>query len=95
MRRRWLVWLALLFALAQLLGVAGAVFGLPLIGRLAPGPAVVIGLMVADLVLMSVFAGWVVWGSVSTPLVRLSREVQRIADGDYHHRIGDTDRVEL
>ncbi len=93
--RRLVVRLALLFALAQLLLLAALASGLPLPRGLRPGPAAMIALMVVDLVILSVFAGWMIWGSISAPLVRLSRDVQRIADGDYHHRIGKTGRIEL
>jgi C4-dicarboxylate-specific signal transduction histidine kinase len=94
-RRRILVRLALLFAAIQLAIVVGISMSVPGLRWIAPGPGPIIAMMVLDLVLLSVFAGWIMWGSVSAPLMRLSEDVQRIADGDYHHRIGETSRVEL
>lgn len=94
-RRRLLLRLALVFAIGQLAVVAGVAFGVPWMQFLSTGPATLIGLMVMDLVILSVFAGWIMWGSVSTPLLDLSQDVLRIANGDYHHRIGETTRVEL
>jgi len=94
-RRRLIVRLALVFAALQLAAFVGVVIGVPALQGVVPGPSAVVGVMVLDLLLLSVFAGWIVWGSVSDPLRSLSGDVQRIADGDYHHRIGETKRVEL
>lgn len=90
--RRLVVRLALLFAAIQIVVLVAL--------QLSPAdlrawPGLLIGLMAVDLVLLSVFAGWIIWGSVSGPLLELSSEVQRIAEGDYHYRIGETDRPEL
>ena len=94
-RRRLIVRLALAFALLQIVAVAVLAIDAPAIQRYAPGPIPIFGLMVVDLIILSVFAGWLMWGSVSAPLRDLSSEVQRIAEGDYHHRIGETGRPEL
>ena len=94
-RRQLVVRLALAFALLQLLVVLALASDAPGLERFIPGPTPIIVLMVADLIILSVFAGWLIWGSVSAPLRELSSEVQRIADGDYHHRIAKTDRPEL
>ena len=94
-RRRLIVRVAVVFAGLQVVVFVGVASGLPMFDRLVPGPGAVVAMMVVDILLLSVFAGWIVWGSVSEPLRSLSRDVQRIADGDYHHRIGETKRVEL
>jgi len=93
--RRLLVRLALLFAVGQVIAVLGVVFALPAMRSPTAGPFMVMGLVAVDLVILVVFSGWIIKGSVSSPLQKLSAEVLRISDGDYHHRIGDTHRPEL
>ena len=93
--RRSLVRLALLFAVVQLIAVAGVVFALPAMRSLSLGPALITALIVVDLVVLSVIAGSIIRGSVSAPLTRLLQDVQRIAEGDLHHRLGETHRPEL
>jgi two-component system NtrC family sensor kinase len=94
-RRRLIVRIALVFAALQVAVFIGVALGVPTLERLVPGPGGIVAMMIVDVLLLSVFAGWIVWGSVSEPLRSLSSDVQRIADGDYHHRIGGTKRVEL
>ena len=93
--RRPLVRLALLFAVMQLIALAGVVFALPAMRSLSLGPALIIALIVVDLVGLSVIAGGILHGSVSVPLSRLLQDVRRIAEGDLHHRVGETCRPEL
>ncbi len=93
--RRLLVRLALVFAMVQLLSVIGVVFALPAMRSLTAGPVLIIVLVGLDLGILVVFAGWIIQGSVSVPIERLSADVHRIADGDYHYRIGTTHRIEL
>ncbi|MDA0330211.1 MAG: ATP-binding protein [Gemmatimonadetes bacterium] len=93
--RRLLVRLALLFALGQVIAVLGVLFALPAMKTISTGPVLIIGLVFADLVILAVFSGWIIQGSVTSPLERLSADVHRIADGDFHHRIGDLHRDEL
>jgi C4-dicarboxylate-specific signal transduction histidine kinase len=90
-----LVLLALLFALAQLIAAASVLYALPALRALALGPVVVTLLLAADVGLLALFASWVIRGSLVEPVQRLAADVQRIADGDYHHRVGDTHRTEL
>ena len=93
--RRVLVRLALLFAVAQLVAAAGVLFALPelLAGWLG---AVLLGLLgVVDLALLVIFAGWINRGSLGGPTQALAADVQRIADGDYHHRVGEPHGIEL
>jgi two-component system NtrC family sensor kinase len=93
--RRLLVRLALLFALAQLLSAAGVLLALPAL-RLQPfGALVLAALVIVDLVLLVVVAGWIIRGSLGGSVQRLADDVHRIADGDYHHRVGDPHRAEL
>ncbi len=87
--------LALLFAVGQAIAVLGVVFALPAMRAPTAGPLLVLGLAAVDLAILVVFSGWIIRGSVSSPLQKLSTEVLRIADGDYHHRISDTHRAEL
>jgi len=93
--RRLLVRLALLFALAQLIAGAGVLFALPALRTQWLG-AVLLGLLgLVDLALLAIIAGWIIRGSIGGPTERLTADVHRIADGDYHHRVGDPNRVEL
>lgn len=93
--RRLIVRLALIFAVAQAVAVAGVLLTLPPMQERAVVPAVVLTLLAVDLGLLVVLSGWIIQGSVSSPLDRLAADVQRIADGDYHHRIGELRRAEL
>lgn len=93
--RRLIVRLALLFATVQAIAIAGALLALPAIRETPGGAILVVILLLFNLTLLVVFSGWLVQGAVSMPLDRLSSDVHRIADGDYHHRVGDTNRAEL
>jgi hypothetical protein len=93
--RRLLVRLALLFAVAQLIAAASVLVALPALRAHPLGTALLVVLAVVDLALLAVFAGWIIRGSLASPVQRLASDVQRIADGDYHHRVGDTHRAEL
>jgi len=93
--RRLIVRLALLFAVVQAIAVAASLLALPAIQERTAAPALVVALLVIDLGLLVLFASWIIQGSVSTPLERLTEDVHRIADGDYRHRIGAPHRVEL
>lgn len=93
--RRLVVRLALLFAVVQAVAVVGVLFALPAMGELGAAPFWVGVLLLVDLGLLVVFSGWIVSASVSTAVGRLATDVQRIADGDYHHRVADPRRPEL
>lgn len=93
--RRLLIRLAVLFVVGQVVAVAGALFALPAMQTMSAGPVLVILLVLVDLGLVVVVASWIIRASVSDPMGRLSTDVLRIADGDYHHRVGDPHRVEL
>jgi two-component system NtrC family sensor kinase len=94
-RRRLAVRLALLFAVAQLIAAASVLFALPALRAQPLGVALLITLAVIDLAILALFAGWIIRGSLAGPVQHLASDVQRIADGDYHHRVGDTRRSEL
>jgi C4-dicarboxylate-specific signal transduction histidine kinase len=93
--RRLLVRLALLFAVAQIVAALTVIFGLPAI-RGQPFAATLLVLLGAvDLGLLALFTSWIIKGSLGGPVESLSEDIHRIADGDYHHRVGETHRVEL
>jgi len=93
--RRLLVRVALIFATAQVVVVAGVVGSIYPFSTFEPSQGLIITVTVVDLAVLSAVGGWAMWGSVSTPLAEFSQEVQRIADGDYHYRIQETGRAEL
>ena len=93
--RRLIVRLALIFAVAQAVAVAGVLLTLPPMQERPVVPPLVLTLLAVDLGLLVVLSGWTIQGSVSSPLDRLAADVQRIADGDYRHRIGELRRTEL
>ncbi len=59
------------------------------------GPALIIALTLVDLAILVVFAAWINLDAVSMPMEQLSSDVNRIADGDYLHRVGETHQAEL
>lgn len=93
--RRLLVRLALLFAVAQVVAAASVLLALPALRAQPLGPTLLVLLGVVDLALLALFASWIIRGSVEDPVVRLAADIQRIADGDYHHRVPDSQRPEL
>ena len=93
--RRLAVRLALLFAVVQAVAVAGALLALPALRPPGGGPLLIVGLLVVDLGLLVVFSWWIISATVAGPVERLAADVQRIADGDYHHRVSDPLRSEL
>jgi two-component system NtrC family sensor kinase len=93
--RRLVVRLALLFAVAQVIAAITVMFGLPALRGQPLGIGLVVFLGVVDLALLALFATWIIRGSLGGPVERLAADIHRIADGDYHHRVGETHRVEL
>ncbi|HSH75270.1 MAG TPA: ATP-binding protein, partial [Longimicrobiales bacterium] len=94
-RRRLLVRLALLFAIAQIIAAVSVILAQPGV-RDQPLETVLLALLAGvDLALLAIFSGWLIRGGLSGPMQRLASDVQRIADGDYHHRVGESHRVEL
>lgn len=93
--RRLLVRLALLFAVAQVIAAASVLVALPALREQPLGAALLVALGMVDLGLLAIFASWIIRGSLGGPVERLAADIHRIADGDYHHRVGETHRVEL
>ncbi len=93
--RRLLVRLALLFAVAQVIAAISVIFGLPALRGQPLSTALLVLLGFVDLGLLALFATWIIRGSLGGPVERLAADMHRIADGDYHHRVGETHRVEL
>ena len=93
--RRLVVRLALLFAVVQAAGIAAASLTLPTMQGRVAGPTLIIVLLVFDVAVLVVFSRWLIQASVSLPLERLKADVNRIADGDYHHRVEKPTREEL
>jgi len=87
--------LSLLFALAQLIAAGGVAFLLPTLGVSRVGLVLLVLLAVVDIALLSIFAIWVLRDAISGFTEQLAADVHRIADGDYHHRVGDPHRDEL
>jgi two-component system NtrC family sensor kinase len=93
--RPLLVRLSLLFAIGQLAALVAVALSLPGARMPSMGPVLLGGLLVADLVILGVFGRWILSESVSAPMERLAADVHRIADGDYHYRVGDIRHPEL
>jgi len=93
--RRLLVRLSLLFAVAQLIAAGGVAFLLPSLGVSRIGLVLLVLLAVVDIALLSIFAIWVLRAAIWGFTEQLAADVHRIADGDYHHRVGDPRRAEL
>lgn len=97
--RRLLVRLALLFAVIQVIAAVGALLAVPALRTQGAGTFLLVLLGLVDLGLLALFAGWLMRGSggraSGRETGRLAADVQRIADGDYHHRVGDPHSAEL
>jgi two-component system NtrC family sensor kinase len=93
--RRLFVRLALIFAVAQLIAAAGVLFAMPELRAQTLGTVLLVLLGLVDLALLVVFAAWINRSSIGGPTEELAADVHRIADGDYHHRVGDPHRDEL
>jgi hypothetical protein len=85
----------LVFAVGQVVAVMGVLFALPAMRFVTLGPALILALTLVDLAILVVFAAWINLGAVSMPMEQLSSDVNRIADGDYLHRVGETRQAEL
>ncbi|MDX1647953.1 MAG: ATP-binding protein [Longimicrobiales bacterium] len=95
--RRPTLRLALLFGVVQAIAVALPIVFLTLPSAREPGAATlfVLAFLVVDVVILVFFSRWLIAASVSGPVEDLSRDVRRIADGDYHHRVADPLQPEL
>lgn len=63
---------ALAFVIGQLLAIVGVVFALPALREVSDGPMLVIAIVVVDLGVLVVLAGWIIQGSIALPMERLS-----------------------
>jgi len=93
--RRLLIRLALLFAVLQVVAALGALLTTPALRDDGLGTMLLVALGVADLVILALFPAWLMRESVGGGTDRLVLDVQRIADGDYHHRVGDPHRADM
>jgi len=93
--RRLLVRFGLLFAVVQLVVAVGVFLAVPSLRTQGWESVMLVVLGVVDLALLAVFSGWIIRESVDAGMERLAADVHRIADGDYHHRVGDSSRPEL
>jgi two-component system NtrC family sensor kinase len=93
--RRLFVRLALIFAVAHLIAAAGVLFAMPELRAQTLGTVFLVLLGLVDLAFLGVFAAWINRGPIGGPTEKLAADVHRIADGDYHHRVGDPHRDEL
>ena len=73
----------------------GALLAVPALRGQGVGTLLLMSIGVADLVLLALFATWMMRDAVGGDAERLLADVQRIADGDYHHRVGDPRRADL
>jgi C4-dicarboxylate-specific signal transduction histidine kinase len=90
-----LVRLALLFAVAQVIAATSVLFALPALRAQPLGAALLALLGLIDLALLALFASLIIRGSVGDPVEHLAADIQRIADGDYRHRVPESYRPEL
>jgi len=93
---RELLWsFAVLFAGAVFLAGLGLSFVLPVLDSPAEGMLFITLLVSADLLVLFIFGGAWVRRWLVKPLESLADEARRIAEGDYRHRIGRADSLEL
>jgi len=95
LRRELLFRFGFLFVCALLFALVGIVGLLPGIESTA-GRTVMIGVLIAiDFVALFVLGGAVLRKSMVKPMELLAGDARRIAGGDYHHRIGPSNTLEL
>lgn len=75
--------------------MGAVVVSLPSVRLHVLGPVLVTTLLIADLVLVTWGAAWILRTSASSAFDRMASDVLQIADGDYHHRVGDPYRPDL
>lgn len=92
---RLLTRLALLFIVGQVIAAGAILLALPGVQATRVGPVAIVALAVADLVLVAAAAAWIIRASVASPLQRVTKDVLRIADGDYQHRVDEPHQAEL
>lgn len=95
LRRELLVSFGALFAGAVLIAGAGLAFLLPVLASPAQGVLFVGVLVLADLLVLFLFGGALLRRLLVSPLEQLAEDTGRIADGDYGHRIRESESLEL
>jgi two-component system, NtrC family, sensor kinase len=79
--------LAVLLASATLIAGLALNFVMPRIGSASDAALFVFVLLGAEFVVVLILGEWILRRSVLKPVEMLARDVQRIADGDYAHRV--------
>lgn len=87
--------LALPFAVLQVIAALGALLAVPAFRAQGLGTFLLVSLGIVDLILLALFASWLLRRAGGGDTGRLADDVQRIADGDYHHRVGDPHKPDL
>ncbi len=95
LRRDLLLAFAVLFAGAVLVAGLGLAVLLPDLESPAEGALFIVVLVAADLGVLFAFASTLIRRRLVRPLEALATDARRIADGDYHHRIGASNSLEL
>ncbi len=95
LRRDLLLAFGALFGGAVLVAGLGLAILLPVFSSPAEGVLFIVVLVVADLGVLFAFASAVIRQRLVRPMELLAADARRIAEGDYHHRIGSSDSLEL
>jgi two-component system, NtrC family, sensor kinase len=95
LRRELLIVFGALFAGAVLVAGIGLAVLLPTLSSTTESVLFVAVLVAADLVVIFAFGGAFLRRTFVEPMERLAGDARRIAEGDYHHRIGGSERLEL
>ncbi len=95
LRRDLLFAFGVLFGGAVLVAGLGLAILLPVLSSPTEGILFIVVLVVADLGVLFVFGSAWIRQRLIAPMERVAGDARRIADGDYRHRIGDSDSLEL
>ncbi|MGD2070861.1 MAG: ATP-binding protein [Gemmatimonadota bacterium] len=95
LRKEFLFAFSLLLAGAVVVAALGLLALLPSLRTAGDALAYVLVLLVADLAVLFLFGAWLLRARLVEPLERLVADVQRIAAGDYRHRVGGMNSPEL
>lgn len=90
-----LVSTALLFGAALLIGVVAGLLVLPYLESPAVATLFLVLLLAADLAILFLFLRYLLRRSILEPMERVGAHAERIAGGDFEHRIPPTGREEL
>jgi two-component system, NtrC family, sensor kinase len=95
LRRELLLVFGVLFTGALLVAALGLVVLLPVLASPAESVLFVGTLLAGDLLVLFAFGGTFLRRSFVQPMERVAGDVRRIAAGDYRHRVGSSERLEL